>query len=292
MMKPSKHEHRCWTAIFVSLALSSVLARCTPFSGTTVAAGDADGAAPPDAASVHGSVDGGVTASADADTDAPDGGDAYRQAVMADAPLSYWRLNETAGPVAKDEMGRVDGTYSGGCSFGVPGATRVGTAVHFDGNNCNVDLGDNFPFTMNAAFSIEAWAVSESGTYRHVFTREVRNSTAPVDGYAVLLDTQTSAYFERYVNGGSHATPSASFASGKLTHLVATYDGSQLRIFVNGTLSQTTTSNDQMRTFSVHAFIGCAGTSNYFQGVIDEVAIYGKALDPTRVQAHFEAATL
>jgi hypothetical protein len=272
--------------IGVSLALTGVLSRCAPFSGT--ASGTADGGATIDTDA--GTLDAATTIEGGAD--ASGGSDAYRDAVLADAPIGYWRLNETNGPIAKDEMGRFDGTYGGACTFGVAGATRFGTAVAFDGASCQVDLRANFLFQMNLPFSIEVWVVADAGTYLHVFTHEARTNGAPTDGYALLLDSPTSAYAERFGIGGASRTSDATLVPGRYVHLVTTYDGSTLALFVDGALSVKTTATAMMRDFSVHAFIGCAGTSNFFKGKIDEVAVYDKALSATRVQAHHDAAAL
>jgi hypothetical protein len=47
---------------------------------------------------------------------------AYREAVMADGPIGYWRLDEPAGTLARDETGQWDGTYVGDLAQGQPGA--------------------------------------------------------------------------------------------------------------------------------------------------------------------------
>src|SRR5262245_26734042 len=65
-----------------------------------------------------------------------DGQSVYAAAVLADAPLSYWRLGDAVTPVAKDSAsGRHDGVYKGGVTLGVVGAIAndPDTAVAFDG---------------------------------------------------------------------------------------------------------------------------------------------------------------
>jgi hypothetical protein len=268
-------------------ALAFTLSGCSPFSGTTNSESVGEGNVDAGALDAAVSSDGAMNGSGDASV----GGDAYRAAVLVDGPLSYWRLNESAGPLAKDEMGRVDGTYKGVCTFEVAGATRVGTAVRFDGKTCDVDLGDNFRFPGKAQFSIEAWVRADptSGGYNHVFTHELRNG-APTDGYALLLDTPTSTYAERIGTNGNESTSAANLPGGQFVHLVATYDGATLTVFVNGVQSVTRAATGTANDISVHAFIGCAGTSNFFLGTIDEVAVYDKALSPMRVKAHYAAA--
>ena len=54
-----------------------------------------------------------------------DSGDhvAYGTVVTADSPVSYWRLDETGGPVAIDTMGTNPGSYQGTPGYQQPGAT-------------------------------------------------------------------------------------------------------------------------------------------------------------------------
>ena len=59
---------------------------------------------------------------------------AYALAVLADAPVAYWRLGETGGTQALDSAGTNHGTLSGGITLGQPGALADGsTAMRFDG---------------------------------------------------------------------------------------------------------------------------------------------------------------
>ena len=64
--------------------------------------------------------------------------DTYGKAVVADSPDFYWRLGDASGPTAKDSSGnQLDGSYSGGETFGQPGAVpgTSDTAVLFDGTS-------------------------------------------------------------------------------------------------------------------------------------------------------------
>src|SRR5262249_4849632 len=62
---------------------------------------------------------------------------AYRDAVLGDGPLDYWRLGDT-GAVAVDQTGRNDGSYAGACTHGRPGAIAgdADAATLFDGMSC------------------------------------------------------------------------------------------------------------------------------------------------------------
>lgn len=218
-------------------------------------------------------------------------GAGYRDVVLADGPLAYYRLGESVGPTARDETGRFDGTYRGACALGAAGAIGgdADTAVAFD-DDCTVDLGDRFAFADKAPFTVEAWVMSAGqGNYQHVFTRQLRVGS-PVDGYALLLNTPTTALAERFTSGAGAQTDPSTLPAGKLAHVVLTYDGAALRLYADGAPPSIVGDDRVMSTLGAKAFIGSTGGGNYFSGVIDEVAIYDKALTPDRIEAHRKAA--
>ncbi len=215
----------------------------------------------------------------------------YRDVVLADHPAGYWRLGDT-GATAKDETGHVDGTYTGGCTHGAAGALAgdPDRATMFDGATCTIALADAFDYPGNGAFSVEVW-VSESmlGTFQHYFTRESRNAGQPEDGYA-LLQGPPGVKLERVKNTVQSAPTSTQVVAGVFSHVVATYDGNAIDIYIDGVLAQPPAVDAApMPEFAQSALIGALPTnSDYFFGVLDEVAVYGHALDPARVALHHE----
>ena len=189
-------------------------------------------------------------------------------------------------------MGNFDGTYVGGCTLGVPGVVANETAVGFDGATCTVDLGDNFKFLNQAPFSIEAWVRTNAlaGNFGHLFSKEMRTS-APVNGYAMVFENPTSVYVERAVSSKNQRTNDALVTTGVFTHVVATYDGVNQRVYVDGKATAAVVADSaSLMDVAESAFIGSAGASNFFKGDIDEVAVYDKALTPTQVATHHDAA--
>src|SRR4051794_24564026 len=62
--------------------------------------------------------------------------DGYPQAVLADHPAVYFRLDEASGPIAADSSGHGDdGTYQAGVTYGAAGALAAtsDTAVSWRG---------------------------------------------------------------------------------------------------------------------------------------------------------------
>jgi hypothetical protein len=235
-------------------------------------------------------------APADAPTDAPPDAPSsvYRAAVLADAPLAYWRLGEKSGTVAHDETGHgYDGTYTGTYTLGAAGALAgdPDTAVTLDGVTGQVDVGDNFDFAGQVPFSFEAWvkpAVIDS-VYRHVVTKMAFNGfgNPQVGTYVILQQGNTILGFERWQDAATELTVETSSypAAGSWAHVVATYNGSVGELYVNGVAVQASAGVGGVTASGVHMLWG-----NVLQGVIDEIAVYDHVLSAARVAAHHQAA--
>jgi hypothetical protein len=264
-----------------------------PADATAEGPGDED--APSESATMDAAADTRV-ADADASVDAPPDAPSsvYRAAVLADAPLAYWRLGEKSGTVAHDETGHgYDGTYTGTYTLGTAGALAgdPDTAVTLDGITGQVDVGDNFDFAGQVPFSFEAWvkpAVIDS-VYRHIVTKMAfDNGGNPQTGtYVLLQQGATILGFERGQGGATELTvETASFpAAGSWVHVVATYDGAVGELYVNGSPIQANASTGGVQASGVHMLWG-----NVLEGVLDEVAVYDHALPGARAVAHYQAA--
>ncbi len=80
-----------------------------------------------------------------------------------------------------------------------------------------------------------------------------------------------------YVNtGGSDidATGLAGLATNTWTHLAATYDGANVRLYVNGALSATRAVTGALRASSNPLRIGNSPWGEYLSGSIDDVRVY------------------
>lgn len=219
---------------------------------------------------------------------------AYAQVVLSDQPLGYWRLDEGNGPTAASMVTTgPDGTYSPGCFFGAPGALLGNAAVKFDGASCRIDFGNVFPFEDMASFSLEAWVnpgVPDSPLGR-ICSKEEAGANKH-QGYALLLDG-SEVSFDRWLNDAVDSVNAASpLAQGRFSHVVATYDGTRLSVYIDGELSSWEDTTKALMNVSNSFMVGASSLSNdfFFQGVLDEIAVYGTALSATQVRAHYDAS--
>jgi hypothetical protein len=88
--------------------------------------------------------------------------------------------------------------------------------------------------------------------------------------------------------------------SGAWVHLAATFDGTTLRFYVNGTevgnVGNATTPANYVSQSSVNAGIGAnvyaGGPRDWFPGVVDDVAVYNTALSAAAVQLHYDSGRM
>jgi hypothetical protein len=211
----------------------------------------------------------------------------YSSEVLADSPLGYWRLGESVGSVASDSSGNSrNGTYVGpglGAAGAIDGDSD--TAATVDGNDyVNLPVGAG----LNPALvSAEAWVRTTASSYQLILRSRGH-------GYGLQMGAGLPSFFafpnsvEIVVASGT--TP---VNDGEWHHLVGTFDTSVARVYVDGVLAGSAIANTPGNVYyqTSGITIGRDGSNPdfYFLGTLDEVALYGAALSPARVLAHYEA---
>jgi hypothetical protein len=218
-----------------------------------------------------------------------EGPESYVDEIEKDHPAAYWRLGETNGTMAIDasENGH-DGTYTNGVTLGTTGAliTDSNLAASFDGTNDYIVT----DFVLNPAtnsFTVEAWIKPRrigSGT---IVQQRDNNGTGRTWLY-LSSDNGVATYF-----GGSEKSWNAGTVSTtEWTHVAFVYDNSShvYTFYKNGAATARGAVTGESTSGSI-----LIGTDKpfveFYQGSLDEIAIYGNALDPMRVFEHYAAAS-
>ncbi len=71
-------------------------------------------------------------------------------------------------------------------------------------------------------------------------------------------------------------------------HLTGTYDGTAVRIYVDGVLKQSKPSTTAIKATNGELFIGSAGGGFNWVGTIDEVRIWNRALTANEVKQVYD----
>jgi RHS repeat-associated protein len=218
----------------------------------------------------------------------------YRSAVLADAPVGYWRLGDAIpSTVAYDETAaHWNGTYTNGPTLGAPGLLTddPSSAVTFDGTNDIVTTSLTNTSAQTVQYSLEAW-IKRSGT-----STAIQIIVGANGNISLRIPASSTGASVTFWNGTATlaATSSASVTDGVRHHLVGTWDGTTLRIYVDGILSGSSVPGGAPATSSTGMSIGnYPGQTGYaFGGTIDEAAFYRTTLSATRIAAHWASGSV
>lgn len=223
----------------------------------------------------------------------------YRDIVLADSPIAFWRLGEASGTTAVDEVGTHDATYVGSPTLGEAGALvgDADTAVDLPTASDYVDCGDDdafSPITTNDEFSIECWVrIDDAGVFyakgdTDNWEYQLQVNMASVGWRMTLFDTTSSGGVYDRID----YLPSVIPGPTDWTHLVVTCDGSTMRLYENGVEVASTPQTVTSRNGTAPLFLGGrAAMSAFFNGSLDECAYYGYGLSSEQVLTHYQAGT-
>jgi hypothetical protein len=235
---------------------------------------------------------------------------AYGQAVLADHPLGYWRLDETNGLVAHDYVGGNNGVYTNAL-LGQPGDKLVDahTAVVFgalaSSNSYVGGIPIDFSTASNAEFSVEAWVAAGPQTSdAGIITKGYGGG-----GEQFTLDTGSDGgnpthafrFFLRNQSGTPYGANGSIAPNGKWHHLVGVCDQSNgvVKLYIDGVTNATgpIASGSGLLTSSYAVTFGArqlSASTSYnlqFAGTNEEFAIYNYALSAAQVRNHFLAVS-
>ncbi len=213
-----------------------------------------------------------------------------RDTMMADAPRAYWRLGEAGGSTAADQAAFANsGAYLGGLALGQAGVVPVAqsTAIALDGADDTVRVPSSASLNPTAALSLEAWIRPSAlpSTTATLVRKDLQ--------YLLRISSSGAVTFRLWHGGTSSelATPAGAVTAGAWYHVVASFDGASMAIFVNGTVRATLAMSSPVDSSANVLTLGSGNSSDWFRGRMDEVAVYGAALPGPRVQAHYDKAS-
>ncbi|HWW03458.1 MAG TPA: LamG-like jellyroll fold domain-containing protein [Candidatus Acidoferrum sp.] len=224
----------------------------------------------------------------------------YTNAVLNLGPVAYWRLNETSGTTAFDSARAHNGTNNGSLVLGTsgptapafPGFEAANTAYQFDGADTSI----SFPaLNLNSSnLTITAWLKSggSQGTNSGIVSWGGTNSFW--FGFGSYTFNNNTLNYERdgFSYGSSLTVPSNQWTFVALVVGVPTNNGA-FYLATNSTLASYPISLYYFFTppiiFTNTAFLG-NNTGHYFNGAMDEVAVFNKTLTAAQIGGLLAAA--
>ncbi|MEM6334190.1 MAG: LamG domain-containing protein [Planctomycetota bacterium] len=194
--------------------------------------------------------------------------------------LAAWSFDETAGTALYDGIDDHHGLMLGSPTIDQPGV--IDRAIDFDGSDDAVEVQHRPLLSPTDALSIAMWVQADVWT-----TGDHLISKGADDQYRLWLhDAGTLEFWLKGVGTISTPAPSA----GVWQHVAATYDGDEMRLYVNGVLMTSAAVTGAIDTTTDALYLGSDGSQHYFDGRLDDVRLFGRALSHREVKWLHEQA--
>ncbi len=188
---------------------------------------------------------------------------------------------------AKDSSGNGnDGTIYG-ASF-VEG--KFGKALSFDGVDDYVEVPDSASLhIITNAVTVEVWIkIDKLSIWKSIAEKSVHLNWA----YGFFIEEDGDLGFGIGTGGtpvgDAHVLTNVKDKLGKWLYIAGTAGNGIITIYVDGKLTKQTTYSGNINTNDIPFRIGSRDNRDYFNGIIDEVRIYNRALSADEIKAHYE----
>lgn len=208
-------------------------------------------------------------------------------ASMPSGLVAWWRGEGNS----KDSAGNHDALVNHGATWA---AGKVGQGFAFQTAKAHLRI----PYEASLlppTYSVQAWIAPTSqpaeNQWAMIFGQRVGRGlqvNRQGDGVSVMM-------FEKTASGWAALTSVGVIPLNHFAHVAATWDGSAARLYINGTLNAEGGLNGPFQRSSGGFFIGGVQEGGYddgyFDGRIDEVTLFNRALSAEEIRAIYEAGS-
>jgi hypothetical protein len=187
--------------------------------------------------------------------------------------VAAYGLDEGSGTTATDRTTNNNGSIAGATWT----VGRYGSALAFNGISSMVTINDSPSLRMTNGLTLEAWIKPAStGGWRDIVYRGD-------DNYFLNTNT-TSVYGGLTVSSLSMVSGDTILPLNTWTHVAMTYDGNNIKTYVNGVLAGIAPQTGYIApSTSPLTLGGDLFYGQHFDGVIDEVRVYNRALTEAEI---------
>jgi hypothetical protein len=210
--------------------------------------------------------------------------------VSANHHIALWLpFDEGTGCTANDiSQYNNDGTLKPGCPSNNAtwsSSCKFGNCLNFDGSDDYVEVPHSTSLNIgDSGITLEAWIKADafpSGDRWQIIGKADAYALQVSDGgkVRVWLGPLTT-----YVQ-----TDSIVLQINTWHHIAGVYDGTSVKIYVDGVLKKEVSKTGNQATSTNNLFIGARVPSGYFNGIIDEPRIWNIALTADQIQSIYQA---
>jgi hypothetical protein len=212
------------------------------------------------------------------------------QTAVASGLLSWWTFDgATIGTTIQDYTGQGNNVYVGGgvSTSSVLIRGKIGQAVNFNGSSSYL-TSPSSNLNIGGTFTIGGWirATQARGDFREIISK----GNKVTGHFEVYLQNGTGElrFYSPDINSNVAVTSGYIIDDGKWHNFNITYDGATMTFYVDGvsvaTRSVTGTVSSQTMVLDIGKQADTSGSSMFFNGSIDDLRVYNRALSAPEVQ--------
>jgi glucose/arabinose dehydrogenase/PKD repeat protein len=200
-------------------------------------------------------------------------------AAAGPTPVAAYGFDEGIGATVADASGSGNGGTISAATWTTSG--KYGKALTFNGTSARVTVNDSASLDLTSSMTLEAWVLpTASGGWRDVIYKG-QNDIYYLESSSSLGSPGIGGTFTPSPLLGPSVLPLGTWA-----HVAATYDGTTLRLFVNGAEVASRPQTGSIATSTGALTIGSDPLyGQFFQGTIDEVRIWRVARTQAQIQS-------
>ncbi|WP_194420385.1 DUF7594 domain-containing protein [Microbacterium abyssi] len=222
--------------------------------------------------------------------------DQYGATVFNDDPELYWRFDETSGPAEDSSLFALrPGDYGTDAERGVAGVLPENAAVRTSGDSSGT-VATSQSLSPSSVFTAEAWFKTTTDAGGKIFGFE---NTPTGDGSAydkhLYMTDDGRLVWGSWIGSAAVVTSADSYNDGVWHHVAAVIDSSGRKLIVDGQqVAQSGVTGAETGVGYWRLGGGNVGgwpnqpSSNYFDGVIDEFAVYAQSMSVAKAASHYE----
>ncbi len=204
----------------------------------------------------------------------------------------HWRLDETSGTTAADSSGKGNHGTLVGTTFATGSVSpgKLGNALQFNGSSRYITIPSASSLQPTGALTISAWINGTawgSGTDVDAILRKGEGN--PNNYQLAVTNGRLTLYLDG--NDGAGFQGNTVLQTGVWYHVAATWDGYEVRLYVNGDLDQAVAGVYAVGigTDNRALYIGGRAGQDFFHGTIDDVRMLNYAAPPDEVNTFMKA---
>ena len=164
-------------------------------------------------------------------------------------------------------------------------------ALSLDGYGDYMEVADDDSLDITEAITLETWVKpgdQSAGNFNRIITKPHTSCTDPFDMYCMLIHTSGRIRFQISISG-THRYLDAQrvLPINEWSHVVESYDGNQMKIYINGALDNSQYQTGNIDTNNQPLYLGIAVGAcdgEIYNGFIDEVRVWNIARTQVEIQ--------